>query len=38
MSNYLAVATVTATLSRALTTAVAADVPGATVTTLRPDD
>lgn len=38
MSNYLAVATVTATLSRALTAAVAADVPGATVTTLRPDD
>src|SRR5215212_8560251 len=38
MSNFLAVATVTATLSRALTTAVAADVPGATVTTLRPDD
>ena len=38
MSNYLAVATVTATLSRALTTAVAADVPGAAVTTLRPDD
>src|SRR5947209_6803644 len=38
MSNYLAVATVTATLSRALTAAVGTDVPGATVTTLRPDD
>jgi hypothetical protein len=38
MSNFLAVATVTATLSRALTAAVGADVPGATVTTLRPDD
>ena len=38
MSNYLAVATVTATLSRALTTAVGTDVPGATVTTLRPND
>src|SRR5215212_6841842 len=38
MSNFLAVATVTATLSRALTAAVGVDVPGATVTTLRPDD
>src|SRR5215208_4441545 len=38
MSNYLAIATVTATLSRALTAAVGADVPGAAVTTLRPDD
>lgn len=38
MSNFLAIATVTATLSRALSAAVGADVPGATVTTLRPDD
>src|SRR5215208_4057638 len=38
MSNYLAVATVTATLRRVLTTAVGPDVSGATVTTLRPDD
>jgi hypothetical protein len=38
MSNYLAIATVTATLSRALTAVVGTDVPGATVTTLRPDD
>jgi hypothetical protein len=37
MSNYLAVATVTATLSRVLQAAVGADVPGATVTTARPD-
>jgi hypothetical protein len=38
MSNFLAVATVTATLSRILTAAVGTDVPGANVTTLRPDD
>ena len=38
MSNFLAVATVTATLSRILTAAVGADVPGANVTMLRPDD
>lgn len=38
MSNYLAIATVTATLSRALTAAVGPDVPAAVVTTLRPDD
>jgi len=38
MSNFLAIATVTATLSRTLTAAVGADVPGATVTTLRPED
>jgi hypothetical protein len=38
MSNFLAVATVTATLSRTLTAAVGTDVPGAAVTTLRPDD
>ncbi|MDQ3929214.1 MAG: DUF4255 domain-containing protein [Chloroflexota bacterium] len=38
MSNFLAIATVTATLSRTLAAAVGADVPGAAVTTLRPDD
>ena len=38
MSNYLAIATVTATLSRTLAAAIGADVPGAAVTTLRPDD
>jgi len=38
MSNFLAVATVTATLRRLLQTAVAADVGGASVTTVRPDD
>jgi hypothetical protein len=38
VSNFLAIATVTAALSRALSAAVATDVPGATVTTLRPDD
>lgn len=38
MSNFLAVATVTATLSRALASIVGEDVLGATVTTLRPDD
>ena len=38
MSNFLAIATVTATLSRLLQAAVGADVPGATVTTIRPDD
>lgn len=37
MSNYLAVATVTATLQRELQSAVGIDVPGATVTTVRPD-
>jgi hypothetical protein len=37
VSNFLAVATVTATLSQLLQSAVGADVPGATVTTLRPD-
>jgi hypothetical protein len=37
MSNFLAIATVTATLSQALQAAVGADVPGATVTTVRPD-
>src|SRR5215218_2103096 len=38
MSNYLAIATVTATLSRTLSAAVGTDVPTAGVTTLRPDD
>lgn len=38
MSNFLAVATVTATLGRVLSAAVGVDVPGAAVTTLRPED
>jgi len=37
MSNFLAIATVTATLGQVLQPAVGAGVPGATVTTLRPD-
>lgn len=37
MSNALAIATVTATLQRTLQDAVNADLPGAKVTTLRPD-
>ncbi|BAY09379.1 DUF4255 domain-containing protein [Calothrix sp. NIES-2098] len=37
MSNFLAIATVTATLSQLLQSSVGVDVPGATVTTLRPD-
>ncbi|HEX9867628.1 MAG TPA: DUF4255 domain-containing protein [Candidatus Tectomicrobia bacterium] len=37
MSNFLAIATVTSTLQRLLQGALAADVPGATVTTVRPD-
>lgn len=37
MSNFLAVATVTATLSDLLQSSINPDVPGATVTTLRPD-
>lgn len=37
MSNFLAVATVTATLSRTIQATAGADVPGATVTTLRPE-
>ncbi len=37
MSNFLAIATVTATLGRMLQAAVGADVPGALVTTVRPD-
>src|SRR5215218_8448442 len=38
MSNYLAVATVTATLRRTLAAAVGSDVSAVDVTTLRPDD
>lgn len=37
MSNFLAIATVTATLRRILQGAVDSDVPGAKVTTVRPD-
>jgi hypothetical protein len=37
MSNYLAVATVTAALHRLLQATAGADVPGATVTTYRPE-
>jgi Pvc16 N-terminal domain len=37
MSNFLAIATVTATLSRQLQNVIGTDVPGATVTNLRPD-
>ena len=37
MSNFLAIATVTAALSQVLWEAVVPDVSGATVTTLRPD-
>src|SRR5829696_4573415 len=38
MSNFLAVATVTATLSRTLSATVGTDVSAVNVTTLRPDD
>ncbi|MGD1702742.1 DUF4255 domain-containing protein [Dapis sp. BLCC M229] len=38
MSNHLAIATVTAVLQRMLQTGVVDDVPGAQVTTLRPDN
>ncbi|MBM0744543.1 DUF4255 domain-containing protein [Phormidium sp. CLA17] len=38
MSNYLAVATVTATLQRTLQAAVQMDIEGARVTTVRPSD
>lgn len=38
MSNYLAVATVTATLQRTLQAAVQMDVEGARITTVRPSD
>lgn len=37
MSNFLAIATVTATLQRILQTTIQLDVPGANVTTVRPD-
>ena len=37
MSNFLAIATVTAALRQTLQTAVGMDVPGSTVTTQRPD-
>ncbi len=37
MSNFLAIATVTATMQRLLQTSVQLDVPGARVTTVRPD-
>jgi hypothetical protein len=37
MSNYLAVATVTATLQRMLQSVIGVDVPGATATMVRPD-
>lgn len=37
MSNFLAIATVTATLSRTIQATAGTDVPGATVTTLRPE-
>jgi hypothetical protein len=37
MSNYLAIATVTATLQRLVQSTVQLDVPGARVTTVRPD-
>src|SRR4051812_49826954 len=36
MSNFRAIATVTATLQRSLQNAIQADVPGATVTAVRP--
>ncbi|MEM9004659.1 MAG: DUF4255 domain-containing protein [Cyanobacteria bacterium P01_F01_bin.86] len=38
MSNYLAIATVTATLQRLLQASIQADVEGARVTTLRPEN
>lgn len=37
MSNFLAIATVTATLTRQLQNRVGSDIPGASVTNLRPD-
>jgi hypothetical protein len=37
MSNYLAIATVTATLQRLLQSAIQVDLPGAKVTTVRPE-
>ena len=38
MSNYLAIATVTAAIQRMLQNAIAIDIPGANVTTMRPDN
>src|SRR3954463_8684899 len=38
MSNFRALATVTATLQRVLQSTIQTDVPGATVTTVRPGD
>ncbi|PXF58912.1 MAG: DUF4255 domain-containing protein [Candidatus Methanogaster sp.] len=38
MSNFLAIATVTAALRHTLSAAVGTDVPGAEVTTMRPDE
>ncbi len=37
MSNFLAIATVTATLSQLIQDTVEVDVPGAGVSTVRPD-
>lgn len=37
MSNFLAIATATATLSQLIQDAISADVPGASVSTVRPD-
>jgi hypothetical protein len=37
MSNFLAVATVTASLAQYLQGIVQVDVPGSTITTIRPD-
>jgi Pvc16 N-terminal domain len=37
MSNFLSIATVTATLSQVIQSAIDSDVPGARVTTVRPD-
>src|SRR5215216_5475616 len=37
MSNFLSIATVTATLSQLIQAAIGTDVPGATVSTIRPD-
>ena len=38
MSNYLSIATITATLQRVIQQAIQTDVEGATVTTSRPDN
>ena len=37
MSNYLAIATITATLARLLQSSIQLDMPGAKVTTMRPE-